>query len=256
MSLVTRETMHFIRVRQTYLLSTWHASRMPSRIVLFTSVPGEVVASESPLQEMFRGVKTVWIPTNCEDLQHMVDDRDDAFNKLEKAEIELCSKAIKRRRTDKNASNYDPERAANPWMHQKDRPTHRLKPLAGSKVDTIEWTRQHLAEILPHIKKEQQLHRDGKKPRLSATIVEFETLGDAEAAFASVPYHTPTTMSARQIGVLPGEIIWKNLGMSSAQASIRMIIATTIICVLILFWGIPTAFIGAVTNINYLTENG
>ena len=255
MFLITRETMHFIKVRQAYLLSMWNASRLSARVVLFTSVPGDVVASEEPLREMFRGVRTVWIPTDCERLQEMVDDRDDAFDKLEKAEVQLSAKAIKRRRKDKNG-NGDSEQGTNPWMLQKDRPTHRLKPVIGSKVDTIDWARQHLSELLPQIKKEQELHRSGKKPRLSAAIVEFETLGDAETAFASVPYHAPTTMNAQQIGVMPGEIIWKNMGMSSAQASIRMVVVTAIITLLIMFWGIPTAFVGAVTNINYLTQNG
>merc|ERR1711981_1415431 len=254
MFLITRETMHFIKVRQAYLLSMWNASRLSARVVLFTSVPGDVVASEEPLREMFRGVRTVWIPTDCERLQEMVDDRDDAFDKLEKAEVQLSAKAIKRRRKDKNG-NGDSEQGTNPWMLQKDRPTHRLKPVIGSKVDTIDWARQHLSELLPQIKKEQELHRSGKKPRLSAAIVEFETLGDAETAFASVPYHAPTTMNAQQIGVMPGEIIWKNMGMSSAQASIRMVVVTAIITLLIMFWGIPTAFVGAVTNINYLTQN-
>merc|ERR1711977_747879 len=167
MFLITRETMHFIKVRQAYLLSMWNASRLSARVVLFTSVPGDVVASEEPLREMFRGVRTVWIPTDCERLQEMVDDRDDAFDKLEKAEVQLSAKAIKRRRKDKNG-NGDSEQGTNPWMLQKDRPTHRLKPVIGSKVDTIDWARQHLSELLPQIKKEQELHRSGKKPRRSA----------------------------------------------------------------------------------------
>ncbi len=52
----------------------------------------------------------------------------------------------------------------------------------------------------------------------------------------------------------PGEVVWKNLGVKNASRKVKLLIATAIIWVMIIFWAIPVAFVGALSNINYLTN--
>jgi signal recognition particle receptor subunit alpha len=57
------------------------------------------------------------------------------------------------------------------------------------------------------------------------------------------------------MGVLPDEVIWKNLGMGAKNRVLRHFVATIAICALIIFWSIPVAIVGVISNVNYLTEN-
>lgn len=189
----------------------------------------------------------------------MIDERDDAATKLEKAEIQLCQDANKDRlkANKKGKNNSDgAELGGLRWLDPKKRPTHRLKPIVGKKVDTIEWSRHHLAKIIPKVHHSQMEHVNGETKLLSAVFVEFDTQTAAQTAFAMVAHNEPKHIVPRQIGILPGEIIWKNLRMKYWETQIRWMIATGIISVLVIFWGIPVAFVGILTNVNYLTENG
>jgi len=77
----------------------------------------------------------------------------------------------------------------------------------------------------------------------------------AEKAFNDHQHRRPTDYSSRQMGVLPNEVIWKNLGMGAKNRALRHVVATIAICALIIFWSIPVAIVGVISNVNYLTEN-
>lgn len=56
----------------------------------------------------------------------------------------------------------------------------------------------------------------------------------------------------RAISVTPDEIIWKNLKITKKQRVLREWGTQTFISLLIIFWSIPVAVVGAISNINYL----
>ncbi|CAL3967807.1 unnamed protein product, partial [Diplocarpon coronariae] len=58
--------------------------------------------------------------------------------------------------------------------------------------------------------------------------------------------------SPRYIGVHPNEVIWKSLSFPWWQKVIRRIAVVGFITALIVFWAIPVAFVGLVSNISYL----
>src|SRR6266536_1501742 len=91
--LVARECVYFINLRQAYMLSPYYADRVSSRTVLFTCVPQQVL-DERKLRRVFGdAVKNVWIPRETEDLDKLVDEREQTAARLEKAEILLIKKA-------------------------------------------------------------------------------------------------------------------------------------------------------------------
>jgi hypothetical protein len=61
-------------------------------------------------------------------------------------------------------------------------------------------------------------------------------------------------MNPRAISVTPGEVVWKNLKIKKTERRGRKIAATTFITLMIIFWAIPVAVVGAISNINYLVE--
>ncbi|KAF1966178.1 DUF221-domain-containing protein [Bimuria novae-zelandiae CBS 107.79] len=214
--LIWRELLYVIKLRQAYLLTAWNASRISSRTVLFTNVPDEYLTHRH--------------------LEENVDDITQTALKLENGDMKLIQKSVKQAMKDKKGSGTESMdgQARQPkltsWDHfvsSKDRPTHRLKLLIGHKVDTIDYGKDHLKELLLEVQASQRSHIAGKEK-----IVE-----------------------SRQWGILPGEIIWGNLKMNAWDRSLRRGVATTFICAMTLFWSIPVALVGIISNVNYLTEN-
>lgn len=59
-------------------------------------------------------------------------------------------------------------------------------------------------------------------------------------------------MSPRYIGVDPSQIVWSNLRIIWWERVVRNFATIGFICALIIFWAIPVAAVGAISNINFL----
>jgi len=267
MWIITRETIYFINLRHAYLLAPFNAARMSSRTVLFTDVPAEYQNKEN-LRTLFgASMRRSWLATDCRDLTDLVEERDKDALKLEGAEIKLVQTANKRRlkwekKSEKkkqplNAAEAEAALAGSQFMKDKDRPTHRLGkiPLIGKKVDTIEWSRTELKRLVPEVEKSQAAHQQYEGKLLATVFVEFNTQQAAEAAFRRMTPRKSPKMNPRAISVTPSEVVWKNLRINKTERRGRKIATTTFITLMIIFWAIPVAVVGAISNINYLTES-
>lgn len=260
-----RESIYYINLRQAYLLSPLYASRISSRTVLFTSVPGEFL-DEGKLRRLYGNkVKNLWIATDCKKLQDLVDQRDKAAYKLEAAETKLIKlanknrlKALKKGGSEEqpvgNNAEQDGESGsvAARWVKPSERPTHRLKFLIGKKVDTINWCRAELERLIPEVDAAQAAHKAGDEKFVPSVFIEFYSQAEAQAAFQTVAHHKALHMAPRFIGVNPDEVIWSNLRIVWWERIVRNIATIAFVCVLILFWAIPVAFVGVLSNINAL----
>lgn len=265
MYMVARESIYYINLRQAYLLSPLYASRMSSRTVLFTSVPKEF-QDEAKIRRMYGNkIKNLWMANDCQEMEDAVQERDEVAMKLEAAETKLVklSNAARLKSLKKGASSdQEPIRAgdgesgsaAARWVKPSQRPTHRLKPIIGKKVDTINWCRSELERLIPMVNSMQARHRAGEGEFIPAVFIEFYTQVEAQSAFQSLAHHQPLHMSPRYIGINPEEVIWKNLKINWASRIVRYILTVAFVCVLILFWAIPVAFVGAISNIHALTQ--
>lgn len=136
--LIARETVHYINLRQAYLLSPLYANRLSSRTVLFSSVPDDFL-DESKLRALFGDkVQHVWVATECKGLEKLVADREKVAMKLEGAEVKLIKTALKNRSkaikkgehveeggVDPVDVNGESGSAASRWIPTQNRPTHR-----------------------------------------------------------------------------------------------------------------------------------
>ena len=246
MWIIGRESVHYVQVKQAFLLLPGIASRISSRTVLFTDVPKEYL-DETRLRQTFNAIQHVWIASDTKDLEDDVKDRDKTALKLENSEIKLSKTANTKRLKAVKKGNND----SSLWLTEKNRPTHR-KYLIGKKLDTINWAREHVNEVSRKVEstRERQLAGDAKFN--SAVFIEFENVRAAESAFHRTHTNVPKGISPRATGAKPHEIIWKNLNMGKSQRAIRRAVVIAIIVLMIIFWGPITAFIGAVSNINNL----
>ncbi|EMC91709.1 hypothetical protein BAUCODRAFT_79204 [Baudoinia panamericana UAMH 10762] len=259
---ITRESIFYINLRQAYLMSPLYASRISSRTVLFTSVPMAYMHEGKMRAVLGSGVRRMWFASDTKELEKKVKERDKAAMKLEGGETKLIVTANKERlKAEKKGHRSGSEEAAigegsgalaAQYLKPKQRPTHRLKPLIGKKVDTIDWCRSELKRLIPEVDRMQAAEKAGDNKKLSSVFVEFETLSEAQAAYQSLTHHQPLHMAPRYAGINPGEVIWSNLKIKWWELVIRKLATTGFVCALILFWSIPVAAVGAISNINYL----
>ncbi|KAJ5636323.1 uncharacterized protein N7484_009636 [Penicillium longicatenatum] len=266
--MITREHIYFINLRQAYLFSPSYASRISSRTVLFSAVTEDYLNKDK-----IRGiwgdskVKNVWLATDTSELEDKVKERDAAALKLEGAETKLImlahkarAKALKKQgipedgNADEEIGQFDDESGsvAARWVEAKDRPTHRLKMLIGKKVDTINWCRSEIERLSPEIEELQAKHRAGDVKLVTSVFVEFYHQSDAQGAYQSVTHNLPLHMTPRYIGLDPTQLIWGNLRIKWWERLIRHSATLAFVCALIIFWAIPTAVVGCISNINFL----
>lgn len=267
MYMIMRECIYYINLRQAFLLSPFYSERISSRTVLFTSVPSPYL-NEASLRKVFgASVKNIWITGDTSEVEDLVEKRDKAAMRLEKAEVKLIKLAHKARLAaiKKGASPDDADKApivgdaesgsiAARWVPNKKRPTHRLGPLGliGKKVDTINWCRTELARLIPEVEAAQAKYRAGGGKKVPGVFIEFRTQADAEGAAQILAHHQGLHMTPKYVGIRPNEVIWKSLAVPWWQKVIRRYAVLAFISALILFWAIPVGFVGIVSNVEYL----
>ncbi|KAI8961647.1 DUF221-domain-containing protein [Daldinia sp. FL1419] len=266
MYMILRESIFYINLRQAFLLSPFYANRISSRTVLFVSVPDQYL-DEARLRKVFGdSVKHIWITADTEKLDDLVKERDKVAMKLEKAEVKLLKLANAERiksakkdgaKNEKIEAPLDAESGslAARWVPEKKRPTHRLGllGLVGKKVDTINWCRAELERLIPAVEAGQAEYRTGGNKKIPSVFIEFYRQADAESAFQVLSHHQALQMTPKYIGVTPGEVVWSALKVSWWQRVIRRFAVLAFITALIIFWAIPVAVVGVISNVTYLS---
>ncbi|CAI7600379.1 unnamed protein product [Penicillium pancosmium] len=256
---VTRESLYYANLRQAYLNSPEYASRISSRTVLFMSTPRDY-QNEKKLRQIFGdSIRRLWVTSDCENLEKMVNERDKLAFKLETAETRLIRAANKARvkaiKTGEFSSDtcLDCESSNPAGSHKIKRPTHRLK-LFGKKVDSIHWYRSELVKITEAVSILQKKHQDGDAKHLSAIFIEFNSQSDAQVALQTLSHHQPFHMTPRFIGVSPHEVVWSAINLSWWQRIIRKFAVQGGLAALVIFWSFPAAIVGTISNISYLAS--
>lgn len=141
------------------------------------------------------------------------------------------------------------------WLPASARPFHRPIGNFGRRVDTIRWTRTRLRELNLQIFKLRRQLKRGDGTAMPAAFIEFESQEAAQAAHQVVAHHRPLQMSPAILGIRPDEVVWPALRMKWWERIIRRFLVLGLVAVGIVFWAVPTAFIGMVSNIKFLSEN-
>ncbi|KAJ9612485.1 hypothetical protein H2200_004082 [Cladophialophora chaetospira] len=143
---------------------------------------------------------------------------------------------------------------ASQWITHSSRPRHRPIANYGRRVDTIKWTRNQIKKLnskIAKVRRDQLFETDGLLP---SVFVEFESHTEAQNAYQTLTHHRPLHMAQRYIGVRPFEILWDALSMSWLETIARRFLIKTFITVLIIFWAIPSAIVGIISNIRTVSE--
>lgn len=275
--MIYRELYLFVSLRAAFLTSPLYATKLPSRTVLFQSVP-DAWLDEKQFFKLFNGVKRIHVTRNIRALVGKVKKRNDVAMRLEVATTNLLKAAMKAKmKADKK--NHKEKKHTQAflevddekkdvleahqgfslekseifnWVPTEKRPRQRECGMFSAKVDTIETCKKELKTLDGDITRLQKKYR--KFNPKNSIFVEFDDQYSAEIAHQTLLNHSPFTMAPAHIGLEPADIDWMNMRLFWWEKIVRKIIAFAAIFALVIFWAVPVAFVGVISNINYLTQ--
>ncbi|KAK6465600.1 hypothetical protein DFJ63DRAFT_282912 [Scheffersomyces coipomensis] len=252
--LIYREIVYYTTFRHALQTTPLYNSLLSSRTLLLTEIPKNLY-DEEELRLRFPPATNIWYARDYKQLQKDVKERkklagkyEGALNKVLTKATKITNKAIK-----KNEPAPEPANELNTYLKNgKKRPTHRLKFLIGKKVDTLDYGVERLGELNKSIAKDQE-NRDSND-QMPAVFIEFPTQLELQKAYQAIPYNKDFKGVQRFTGVSPDDVVWENLSLTATKRRIKKIIASTILTLMIIFWCIPVAVVGAISNINLLID--
>lgn len=250
MFVVVRERIWLIGLRQAWYLSKANASRLSSRTVLYLDPPKEL--SSEDLQSTFgEDARRQWIIKATKSLDDLVESRDAKTTKLEYAEVSFLRQATKKIAK----KGVAPDDAA----VENARPRERAYYIAGVASDLISHLRDDVKKADQKVeeKRQQYTAEVTEGHQRCAVFVEYADQTSAQKAYRSesnfrIPVPPNLAVQSRLIGVTPSEVNWRNLAMPQAERLSKKSLANVFIALLIIFWSIPTAIVGSISNVNYL----
>lgn len=91
---------------------------------------------------------------------------------------------------------------------------------------------------------------DETYPVINSAFITFRKQISAHLAGQALIHHEPYRMSKKYIEVAPSDVIWSNLTLNPYETKVRYAISWGITIALIVFWAIPVAFVGTISNIS------
>ncbi|VEU20465.1 DEKNAAC101343 [Brettanomyces naardenensis] len=252
MFVIYRELVFYTNLRNAALVSGAYAGKLSARTVIFQTVADEYL-DKRRISKMFDGVEKVWIARAQKKLEKKVAERASLCLKLENALCTLLRKAVKaKRKADGAGETIEPADEIVCYVPQRKRPTMRKRPIFGQKIDIIEYCREEIPKLNEEIAEMQQ--NCGTANPLNSVAVEFSSQFAAQTAFQQAVYDQPMKFVPRQIGVEPQDVFWPNMRMFWWERMARQLSADVAISALVVFWAIPSAFVGVISNLTYITN--
>ncbi|CAM4818381.1 unnamed protein product [Rotaria magnacalcarata] len=272
--LLYTEMKGFVRKRQALLSSPIYQSRASAATILVTTIP-EAYMYEDVLFRIFNqfpgGVRYIWINRNLKDLPEKAEKRAKLMEILEATECKLIKTAMKietkrRKKLHKEMSSEiieetitnNEQHTIHNYIPEKKRPTMRTGSVPvfsslcfGKKVDTIRYCKETISKINTEIEMAKAtLHN---YTPINSAFIQFNKQIAAHMAVQSVLASIPLAMTPCYNDVKPANIVWSNLKLTYYQKKVRELIMLSATVTLIIFWAIPVAFVGILSNLTYLT---
>ena len=252
--LIYRELVYYTTFRHVLQTTPLYDSLLSSRTLMLTEIPTEKLTDDI-LRNYFPSATNIWYGRDYKELEEEVEERTKLASKYEGALNKVLTKAVKLKNKciKKLKPVPEPEDDLDKYLKDgKKRPTHRLKFLIGKKVDTLNYGAERLGELNKSVGKKQAEY--ATNTQLPAVFIEFPSQLELQKAYQAIPYNKDFKGVKRVTGVAPDDVIWPNLQLTPTKRKIQAIIANTVLTLLIIFWCIPVAVVGSISNINKLTE--
>lgn len=121
----------------------------------------------------------------------------------------------------------------------------------GKKVDTIYYCRRELARLNLEIETDQK--EPEKFPLMNSAFIQFNHQVAAHMACQSISHHLPVQMAPRMVEISPDDVIWDNMAIKWWEHYLRKFVIVLVICSMVVFWAIPSTFVGGLSNLTSLS---
>ncbi|CCH45450.1 Phosphate metabolism protein 7 [Wickerhamomyces ciferrii] len=249
MFVIYKELVYYVSLRHSIQTTPLYDGLLSSRTLSLVNLPEDYL-SEDEIRRIFPIYTRLWYARDHTELNKLVEERTKLSTKYEGALNGVIAKGVKlQQKLTKKGETLPTE----PQGYIKKEPTHKLGkiPFIGEKVNTIDYSIDKIGELNTDISDRQKNANTAQQ--LHSVFIEFPNQLEAQRAYQSVPY-TDLKKTTRFIGVAPDDIIWSNLKASKTSKTLKRIGANTFLTLLIIFWAIPVAVVGCISNVNFLIE--
>ena len=265
----------FVEKRQAFLRSSTYQSCASATTILVTAIP-KAYMQQDVLLRIFNqfpgGVKYIWLNRNLGDLPDKADERMKLVDKLETVECKLIKGALKNeaKRQKEVDSTAHPVVIEEPvadleqgilykYIPEKKRPTMKIGPIPvlssmffGKKVDTITYCKETISQLNTQIEGAKTIPNNYAVT--NSAFIQFNKQIAAHMAVQTILASVPLAMTPRYNDVKPENIVWSNLKFTYYELKVRELTMLAANTILIVFWAIPVAFVGVLSNLTYLTN--
>lgn len=252
--MIYHELVFYTSFRHALQTTPFYSSLPQSRTLLIDNVPEKLLNEES-IRELFPASQQIWIPEKTKELQKLVKKRTKLASKFEGGLTKLVTKSTKLRNKAQKKGEELPSPADDPSAYFKDKklPTYKDKPIIGKKKYLLTDGYTEMEEYDTQIK-ELQASYPGHEEKEGAVLILFASHLELQRAYQAVPFSDDLKKSRRRAGFAPEDVIWSNMGASFYSRMVKKAGAVALLTATIIFWSIPVAVVGVISNINYLIE--
>lgn len=264
---VYRELYYYLTMRHAVQLSPFMQSLTSSKTVILTDCDSSMI-DEDVVKREFDNVTKVTVGKDFTKLEKNCQERDKISMKLENLLNKQINKSVSKVvKWSKKGKSVDDELSGKPkedfQSYTNKRPHHKLKtkwfnkiPLigGGEKVDSIDYYLKRIDELNKEISYQQENWKN-EFDDMGSLFIQFETQYDAQKCYQNIDLvMEKSAFGSKYIGYAPNDLIWENVSMNKAVRVGKEKSATTMIVLLLIFWSIPVAVVGCISNINFLTD--
>ncbi|EPY49670.1 DUF221 family protein [Schizosaccharomyces cryophilus OY26] len=251
---IYRELHYYVVFRHAVQASPLYDQSKSSHHMVISELPKYALENKDVVRKHFPNASRIEYVHNIKKLQKRVEKRSNLGDTYEATLNGLINKSVKKRnKLIKKQKELPTELELTSYV--KKRPTHRLTFLIGKKVDSIDYCRDEIAKLNEQIDELQTKVEEQKK--VGSVILEFPSQAQLQMAYQAFLYSSQFRrwrMGRVLLNVNPDEIIWSNLTMSTPERYARRFAANSVLTAMIIFWSIPVAVVGCISNINFLTS--
>ncbi|KAL3229778.1 Phosphate metabolism protein 7 [Nakaseomyces bracarensis] len=259
---IYRELYYYVSLRHSMQTTPLYDGLLSSRTVVVTELSDEY-NTEGEFDRLFPNATNIIYARKLKELHDMVKERDQTAEKYEKTLNKLINKCVKKQNTEKKREKLykdgKPKDDLSTYVPQKNRPKVWLKHwplptyLGGQQVDLLNHSTKTIGELNEKIKDKQA--NWSKSSHLNTAFIIFDTQLEAQRCYQSIPDILGFTDYGKcLIGYSPEDLLWDNMNLTKKARYMKRVVANLILTALIIFWAIPVAVVGCISNVNYLAE--
>ncbi|KAG0682160.1 hypothetical protein C6P40_003586 [Pichia californica] len=256
------ELVYYTGFRHNLQCTPFYSSLPSSKILLVDNV-SEDLLYEDTLRKLFPSVQKIVITRDTSDAKEIWDKRNKLVKKLESAFVKVLNKCInirskveKKESKGKEVEIPTPINDVNSYIKESKLPTYKYKPIIGKSKKVFNEGLEELSDFNQKLDKEQEKIKINSDDltKLGSIFLEFPSHLELQRAYQAINKSENFKKSRKYNSFFPDEVIWKNAGVGFVARQSKRTGAKIFLTLMIIFWAIPVAVVGCISNINFLTE--